>query len=90
MLASLARTVGAEYAGDGIRMNVAACGAISTAVASAFQDPDGVDEVPMGRYGNVDEAAESVVFLASSRSSYMTGQSLVLDGGVSVRGPFAD
>lgn len=47
----------AEYAGDGIRMNIVACGAIATAVANTTQ-PD-------------------------------TGQSLVIDGGVTVRGPFS-
>jgi 3-oxoacyl-[acyl-carrier protein] reductase len=87
-LASLARTIGAEYARDGIRMNVIECGAIATPVASGSQPPDEVDEVPMGRYGQPDEVADAAVFLASSLSSYMTGQCLVLDGGLSARGPF--
>ncbi|RAK31415.1 3-oxoacyl-[acyl-carrier protein] reductase [Actinoplanes lutulentus] len=88
-VASLARTVAAEYARDGIRMNVVTCGAIATAVANAEPDPDGVPEIPMGRLGVPDDAASAVVYLSSPLASYITGQSLVVDGGVSVRGPFS-
>ncbi|HEX5116613.1 MAG TPA: SDR family oxidoreductase [Pseudonocardiaceae bacterium] len=87
-LASLARTVAAEYAGDGIRMNVVACGAIATPVANAAQDDEEASEIPMGRFGVPEDAAAAVVYLASPLSSYVTGQSLVVDGGVTVRGPF--
>ena len=87
-LLSLARTVAAEYARDGIRMNVAAAGAIATAVANANVDAEVVDEIPAGRFGRSEEVAAAVVYLASDASSYMTGQQVVLDGGVSVRGPF--
>jgi 3-oxoacyl-[acyl-carrier protein] reductase len=85
---SLARTVAAEYARDGIRMNVAAAGAIATAVATANVDAEVVDEIPAGRFGRSEEVAAAVVYLASDASSYTTGQQLILDGGVSVRGPF--
>ncbi|TCO46346.1 3-oxoacyl-[acyl-carrier protein] reductase [Kribbella antiqua] len=88
-LLSLARTVSAEYAADGIRMNVAAAGAVATAVANAAGDGSWVDEVPVGRLGRSEEVAAAVVYLASDESAYMTGQQLVLDGGVSVRGPFS-
>ncbi|GAA1707293.1 SDR family NAD(P)-dependent oxidoreductase [Kribbella sp. NPDC056951] len=84
---SLARTVAAEYAANGIRMNVAAAGAIATAVNTAPTD-EWVDEIPLGRYGRSEEVAAAVVHLASDASAYTTGQQLVLDGGVSVRGPF--
>jgi len=87
-LASLARTVAAEYAGDGIRMNVVACGAIATAAARSAQDAEGATEIPMGRFGVPEDAAAAAVYLASPFSSYVTGQSLVVDGGVTVRGPF--
>lgn len=42
------------------------------------------EKVPMGRWASVDEIAESVLFLVSDRSSYMTGQILVVDGGETV------
>ncbi|MEU4241719.1 SDR family oxidoreductase [Actinoplanes sp. NPDC026619] len=88
-LVSLARTVAAEYAGDGIRMNVVACGAIATAVANVGQPADDVPEIPMRRLGLPDDAAAAAVYPASPLSSYVTGQSIVVDGGVTVRGPFA-
>jgi 3-oxoacyl-[acyl-carrier protein] reductase len=87
-LASLARTVSAEYAGDGIRMNVVTCGAIATAVANAGAGNEDVPEIPMRRLGLPADAANAAVFLASPLSGYMTGQSVVVDGGVSTRGPF--
>lgn len=89
-LASLAKTVAAEYAGDGIRMNVVACGAIATAVANSAPDAEGATGIPMGRLGLPGDAAAAAVYLASPLASYVTGQSLVVDGGVTVRGPFPD
>jgi 3-oxoacyl-[acyl-carrier protein] reductase len=87
-LASLAKTVAAEYAGDGIRMNIVACGAIATAAANAAQPVGDVPEIPMRRLGVPHDAAAAAVYLASPLSSYVTGQSVVVDGGVTVRGPF--
>jgi 3-oxoacyl-[acyl-carrier protein] reductase len=87
-LLSLARTVAAEYAADGIRMNVVAGGAISTGVANTGSE-GWVGEIPVGRYGTSEEVAEAALYLLSDGSSYITGQQIVVDGGVSVRGPFA-
>jgi 3-oxoacyl-[acyl-carrier protein] reductase len=86
-LASLARSVAAEYSREGIRMNVVTCGPVATPVARAAQVGT-LDWIPMGRPGEPSEAADAVVFLASPLSSYITGQSLVLDGGATAVGPF--
>jgi 3-oxoacyl-[acyl-carrier protein] reductase len=87
-LASLARSVAAEYGRHGIRMNVVACGPIATPVARAAQADTSWDWIPLGRPGEPDEVAAAVVFLASPRSSYISGQTIVLDGGATARGPF--
>jgi 3-oxoacyl-[acyl-carrier protein] reductase len=86
-LASLARSVAAEYSRDGIRMNVVACGPIATPVARAAQ-AGAAEWIPLGRPGESHEVADAAVFLASPLSSYVTGQSLVVDGGASAVGPF--
>jgi 3-oxoacyl-[acyl-carrier protein] reductase len=88
-LLSLARTVAAEYAADRIRMNVVAGGAIATGVANTASAEEWVDEIPVGRFGTSDEIAEAALYLLSDASSYVTGQQIIVDGGVSVRGPFA-
>lgn len=86
-LLSLARTVAAEYSADGVRMNVVVAGAVASAVAN--QESTGwVDEIPLGRPGTTAEVADAVAYLASPTSAYVTGQGLVIDGGVSTRGPF--
>ena len=87
-LASLARSVAAEYSRDGIRMNVVACGPIATPVALAAGAGAAPEWIPMGRSGSSDEVANAVVFLASPLSSYISGQSIVVDGGASAAGPF--
>jgi 3-oxoacyl-[acyl-carrier protein] reductase len=87
-LASLARSVAAEYGGDGIRMNVVSCGPVATPVAEAAQALADLDWIPMGRAGSTQEVADAVVFLASPLSSYISGQSLTVDGGATAVGPF--
>ena len=86
-LASLARSVAAEYGREGIRMNVVTCGPIATPVARAAQIGE-LGWIPMGRPGAPNEVADAAVFLASPLSSYITGQSLVIDGGATAAGPF--
>src|SRR5262245_534249 len=86
-LASLARSVAAEYSREGVRMNVVTCGPIATPVARAAQE--GVAAwIPLGRPGEASEVADAAVFLASPLSSYITGQSLLVDGGATAVGPF--
>jgi len=86
-LASLARSVAAEYGRDGIRMNVVAGGPIATPAARAGQTGS-MDWIPMGRAGTPEEVADAVAFLASPAASYINGQSLVLDRGATALGPF--
>jgi 3-oxoacyl-[acyl-carrier protein] reductase len=87
-LASLARSVAAEYSRDGIRMNVVSCGPVATPVAEAAQAHAELDWLPMGRAGSSTEVADTTVFLASPLSSYISGQTLVVDGGATAVGPF--
>lgn len=87
-LASLARSVTAEYSRHRIRMNVVTCGPVATPVAHAAQAHGGLDWIPMGRAASSQEVADATVFLASPLSSYISGQSLVVDGGATAVGPF--
>jgi 3-oxoacyl-[acyl-carrier protein] reductase len=87
-LASLARSVAAEYSADGIRMNVVSCGPVATPVAEATQALAELDWIPMGRAASSQEVADAAVFLASPLSSYISGQTLVVDGGATAVGPF--
>jgi 3-oxoacyl-[acyl-carrier protein] reductase len=68
-------------------MNVVTCGPIATPVARAAQTNTS-EWIPMGRPGESREVANTAVFLASPLSSYVTGQSVVVDGGATAVGPF--
>jgi 3-oxoacyl-[acyl-carrier protein] reductase len=87
-LGSLARSVAAEYSREGIRMNVVTCGPVATPVAQAAQADAELDWIPAGRAASSQEVADAAVFLASPLSSYISGQSLVVDGGATAVGPF--
>jgi 3-oxoacyl-[acyl-carrier protein] reductase len=87
-LASLARSVAAEYSRDRVRMNVVSCGPVATPVAQAAQAQTELEWIPMGRAASSQEVADAAVFLASPLSSYISGQSIVVDGGATAAGPF--
>jgi NAD(P)-dependent dehydrogenase (short-subunit alcohol dehydrogenase family) len=89
-LRSLARTAAAELVGRGIRVNAVAPGPIVTPIFEKTGLPkESVDEfakqvlakVPMKRFGQPEEVASAVAFLASQDASYITGVELNVDGG---------
>jgi NAD(P)-dependent dehydrogenase (short-subunit alcohol dehydrogenase family) len=83
----LTRAAALDYAKQGIRINAVNPGLIATETLDRFTHKDPALEqqlaslVPSGRIGKSEEIAAAVVFLCSDAASYMTGQSLVLDGG---------
>ncbi len=75
-----------QYAKEGIRSNSVHPGPINTPMTERRRgDPDHqrimLSRIPMGRYGESEEVAYGVLFLASDESSFMTGSELVIDGG---------
>ena len=89
-LESLARTLSAELVGRGIRVNAVSPGNILTPLYDRLGMPPAMleaakaaenERVPMQRFGRADEVARAVVFLLAPDSSYMVGETLVVDGG---------
>lgn len=84
---SMTRTMAKELAGSGIRVNAVAPGFIETDMLDALP-PEKKEEylkvIPMHRLGKAEEVANLVSMLASDGMSYMTGQILTLDGGLSL------
>jgi NAD(P)-dependent dehydrogenase (short-subunit alcohol dehydrogenase family) len=84
----LTRTAAIEYARTGVRINAVLPGTISTPnFTSVLSDPqmlaDYAAQLPTGRLGQPSEVAEAVLWLASDDSSYVTGATIAVDGGVS-------
>ncbi|RUN76583.1 SDR family oxidoreductase [Sphingomonas sp. TF3] len=85
----LARNLAHEFGPDNVRVNCIAPGLIKTDFARAlWEDPERIEAanktVPLRRIGEPEEIAGAVVFLAAQASSFMTGQTIVLDGGVTI------
>ena len=74
----------------GIRANAVAPGPVRTKLAMAVHTPDIIaayhDALPLNRYGTAQELAEAIVFLCSDKASYITGQTLAVDGGFEATG----
>jgi len=92
-LDNLTRTLALEYAGRGIRVNAVGPGAILTEMNDAWiHDPEkrrGVEaHIPLGRGGTPEEMAAVFAFLASDDASYVTGQTFMACGGLSLYGEF--
>lgn len=87
----LVRGLAVELAADGVRVNGVAPGYIRTAQALSREHslgPEGLERaaefIPMGRVGEPEDIADVILFLASDSARYLTGQVLVVDGGLLV------
>ncbi len=84
---AMTREIAVEYARKGIRCNALCPGPIETQLLLTLLSDEKKKQrrfvhIPMGRLGHADELAKAALFLASDDSSYMTGASLVVDGGI--------
>jgi 2-keto-3-deoxy-L-fuconate dehydrogenase len=89
----LTKSIAIDYVKRGIRCNAVCPGTIDTPSLgeriNAFEDPvqarkDFIARQPMGRLGNAEEIGNMCVYLASDDSVFMTGQTVIIDGGVSL------
>ncbi|NRB16111.1 MAG: SDR family oxidoreductase [Rhodobacteraceae bacterium] len=87
---AMTRQMAADYAKHNIRCNTLCPGFIDTPFNAGFETQMGGRDklesyvsrtIPMGRWGTTDEIADSILFLASDMSTFMTGHALVIDGG---------
>jgi NAD(P)-dependent dehydrogenase (short-subunit alcohol dehydrogenase family) len=84
---AMTREIAVEYARQGVRCNALCPGPIETPLLLALLSDDEKKQrrfvhIPMGRLGRAEELAKAALFLASDDSSFMTGSSLIVDGGI--------
>lgn len=84
---NLTRTLALDHGVDGIRVNAVCPGLVATPISATLLAQPAVMEVygevtPLGRPARPDEIADAIMFLASGMASYITGESLVVDGGL--------
>jgi glucose 1-dehydrogenase len=92
---NLTSTLALEYAGRGIRVNAIAPGATITPINRAWIDDPVkaamvVGHIPLGRAGTADEMAGVCAFLASDDAAYITGQTIFVDGGLTLYADFRE
>lgn len=87
---AMTRQMAADYARDNIRFNALCPGFVDTPFNAGFESQMGgrnalegyvAETIPMGRWASPEEIADGIVYLASPRSSFVTGLALVIDGG---------
>jgi len=88
-LVTLTKTLAEAWAGDGIRVNGIAPGLIATKITKVTwghprRYEDSLESIPMKRWGTPEDMGGIALFLASPLSSYLTGQMLIADGGMSL------
>ncbi len=88
-LVGLTRTLGQAWAGKGIRVNGIAPGYVATKLTRVTTDhPErmagAIASIPLGRFGEPSEMAGAALFLASPAASYIVGQTLIVDGGLTL------
>ncbi len=86
-LISMTKTLAREYAGKNIRVNAVAPGFIETNMLKANHDlyvDRYMKSIPLGRFGEPEEVADVVTFLASDLASYITGKVITVDGGMTM------
>jgi NAD(P)-dependent dehydrogenase (short-subunit alcohol dehydrogenase family) len=87
-IVAMTRTMALELATDGIRVNAVAPGVTETAASQTYVDDDPDRDraaIAMGRRGRPEEQAGAILFLLSDLSSYVTGQTLLVDGGLDLK-----
>ena len=94
-VAALTQSAALEYGRHGIRVNAVAPGAIRSAMTTPLLalgdwEQRWTDRTPLGRVGEPDDVADAVVFLCSDLARYITGQVLVVDGGMILHGAGID